>query len=131
MTDQINKLQLGKDIAKATITAEQALKASMEAAKSSADNSVKLDHLCVQFEQIIRSVEELKKKVDHINGVDEKLAAQGFFSENADQNKKIMSFLRWISRYPKLTITVAAVLLTAILGESTIDLVNNFKEFLR
>ena len=128
MTNQINQLQLGKDIATATNTAGQALQAATEAAKSSGDNSIKLDRLAVQFEQIIKAVDELKRKVDHINGVDKKLEAQGFFEGSAKQNKKIMSFLRWLTRYPKITITVMAVLLAAILSESTMNVARIFND---
>ena len=128
MSDQIDRLQLGKDLANATRTAEQSLRtsekslcASTEAAKSSADNTLKLD-------QIMRSVEQLKKKVDHINGVDEKLAAQGFFAGTAEQNRRIMSFLRWISRYPKITLAIITIIAAAILGESSVDLAHHFNQ---
>ena len=131
MSEPIDRLQLGKDIANATHTAKQALHAAADAAKSSADNSVKLDLLAVQFDQFLKSVDDLKRKVDHINGVDEKLAAQGFFTGTAEQNKRIMSFLRWISRYPKLAITIIGVLAAAVLGESTVDLARQFRGFFK
>ena len=130
MSDDINQLQLGKDLASATHTAEQALLASTEAAKSSADNSVKLDSLAAQFAQFKRAVDDLKIKVDHINGVDSKLAAQGFFAGTADQNRRIMSFLRWLTKYPKVSVTIITILAGAIVAESGFDLAQAFNNFM-